>query len=844
MPVLPPFGLAYKEALTATGYKNYGDGDYPEPSLYVQPGYQWVGYSLFDAGNNFQRNASDALLERLPNLVVKTRHTARSITFIDTDHGKTANCVVYRPTKYQDIRPIGDLWSLFPSSAADWAPWIGTFLEPTSVLVNAGVSDPTKKLRRVCLSNPGSGRIVVSGGAVNTPLLLYRSGIGPAMQLKLLKVPQVLDSPAVGSAFSDRVFLSIPGFLKHYSDSIPLINPSKSLRRLQANEDTGSKKVNRLQLLSRPAFEPILTQEELEKAITPEVREAINRLMNQEVPDEIITVDEDDSAVSNRFEPPVLLPDFLLFPGVLQYLSPALQPRVCQFMGLKYTGPRCKSNGINERNLGCSLVTMEELSGDRLAEGFIYASRYMFPTAFRKDPILDAVTEIIQSCSNYRSPFGIILLKPLCVLAQPIIKCLRKAVAPFYFTSEPKSRGSIRLKPTGEVVVDPQYLVDEQDLFDAIRGTATLVEQLNGDSYRGIIQEKGPQSCPLAILNGLLDILLTLASTTSPFLTHSSNFAEIQRYLQDLIPPESRRLRRLMVVNEGYRMKPAVYEDEEGNEYEDYSAFIEKDVDEAKIERLGIKRRLEAVGFDFDSYRAHVERTDESAKDPSLHLGTLGRRLDAEVEKILGPEKMDQLKKLADSIKSEHALRASKEDPALKEAIEDCRKPCTKEAIQNHTCAKSDVCCTAYGNSKCMRLPGQPAFAEQQNKEPYTSADAADSGGAVKKEEFLAPFFGLNTVSVAHADDEQWAATYPPRLPSVQNPKALAKFALTYMTSIGHTYGSAPMGRVVDDKFQVKGVNGLSIVDASVLPQLTRMNPVFTIMALGRYAGEMMLGEQ
>lgn len=50
-----------------------------------------------------------------------------------------------------------------------------------------------------------------------------------------------------------------------------------------------------------------------------------------------------------------------------------------------------------------------------------------------------------------------------------------------------------------------------------------------------------------------------------------------------------------MVVNEGYRMKPAVYEDEEGNEYEDYSAFIEKDVDEAKIERLGIKRRLEAV---------------------------------------------------------------------------------------------------------------------------------------------------------------------------------------------------------------------------------------------------------
>ena len=67
------------------------------------------------------------------------------------------------------------------------------------------------------------------------------------------------------------------------------------------------------------------------------------------------------------------------------------------------------------------------------------------------------------------------------------------------------------------------------------------------------------------------------------------------------------------------------------------------------------------------------------------------------------------------------------------------------------------------------------------------------------------------------------------------NPKALAKFALSYMTSIGHTYGSAPMGKVVDTKFQVMGVDGLSIVDASVLPHLPRMNPVFTVMALGRY---------
>lgn len=114
---------------------------------------------------------------------------------------------------------------------------------------------------------------------------------------------------------------------------------------------------------------------------------------------------------------------------------------------------------------------------------------------------------------------------------------------------------------------------------------------------RGILQVKGPQSCPLAILNGLLDILVTLASTTSPFLTNSKNFAAIQKHLQDLIPTESRRMRRLMVVNEAYRMKPAIYEDEEGNEYEDFSAFVEHNVDEDKMAKLGIKRRLEAVSF-------------------------------------------------------------------------------------------------------------------------------------------------------------------------------------------------------------------------------------------------------
>lgn len=154
----------------------------------------------------------------------------------------------------------------------------------------------------------------------------------------------MLDNPAVGSTFSDRVFITIPGFLKHYVDTIPLINPSKSLRRLKADEDPNTKRVTKLRLTQKPTVEPILTPEELEKAITPEIRDALQKILDQKVPMEIITIDEDaEDTISQRFEPPVLLPDLVMFPGKLQYLAPALQPRVCQFMGIKHVGPQCKN---------------------------------------------------------------------------------------------------------------------------------------------------------------------------------------------------------------------------------------------------------------------------------------------------------------------------------------------------------------------------------------------------------------------------------------------------------------------------------------------------------------------
>lgn len=120
------------------------------------------------------------------------------------------------------------------------------------------------------------------------------------------------------------------------------------------------------------------------------------------------------------------------------------------------------------------------------------------------------------------------------------------------------------------------------------------------------------------------------------------------------------------------------------------------------------------AGFDFASYRAHLAGTDESAKDPNVTLGSIGRRLDAAIAEALGPEKMDKLKKVVDSIKQEEALKQASKDPAFKQAVEECKKPCSDASIDEHTCAQMDICCSAYGNSKCIKMPGQPSFAEQQ----------------------------------------------------------------------------------------------------------------------------------
>lgn len=53
------------------------------------------------------------------------------------------------------------------------------------------------------------GEVVISAGALHTPTILHRSGIGPASVLRSARIPLVLDLPGVGSNLQDHAGTSM-----------------------------------------------------------------------------------------------------------------------------------------------------------------------------------------------------------------------------------------------------------------------------------------------------------------------------------------------------------------------------------------------------------------------------------------------------------------------------------------------------------------------------------------------------------------------------------------------------------------------------------------------------------
>ncbi|HEX2048821.1 MAG TPA: GMC oxidoreductase, partial [Acidimicrobiales bacterium] len=67
-----------------------------------------------------------------------------------------------------------------------------------------------------------------------------------------------------------------------------------------------------------------------------------------------------------------------------------------------------------------------------------------------------------------------------------------------------------------------------------------------------------------------------------------------------------------------------------------------------------------------------------------------------------------------------------------------------------------------------------------------------------------------------------------------------------YCGTVWHPVGTCKMGRdpeaVVDDQLRVHGVEGLRIVDASVMPRVVNGNPNAAVMMIAEKAAELIRG--
>jgi len=79
--------------------------------------------------------------------------------------------------------------------------------------------------------------------------------------------------------------------------------------------------------------------------------------------------------------------------------------------------------------------------------------------------------------------------------------------------------------------------------------------------------------------------------------------------------------------------------------------------------------------------------------------------------------------------------------------------------------------------------------------------------------------------------------------PDYQSEEDLARAAGEIGTTIFHPVGTAAMGSVVDCRLRVQGLDGLRVVDASVMPTITSGNTNAPVMMIAEKAAEMVLAD-
>ncbi|KAF7457962.1 GMC oxidoreductase [Cryptosporidium felis] len=284
--------------------------------------------------------------------------------------------------------------------------------------------------KRVCVNE--HGMIILSAGAIHTPILLYKSGIGPTKTLENMNIMPLLNVPNLGTNIVDRMLFAVPFFFKNNVITQPFVNP-----------------------------------------------------------------------IMSSF-----------------------------------------SSSSDDCGYSCRTINIESLGGGRVVEGTLYATRLIFPPGLRNNIVTDFVIEIFKKCAE-NLPFSRNL--PICFILEYPLECLRRSAAIFYFTPEPKSRGSLSVKRNGKFELDGNYLYDKEDKENVVIGMKSVINIIRSGNFETIAEEGGHSSCPMKVLNGIIGILasartegLFINKPLSPeFMNELENvYNEIISYKNTLFPEE------------------------------------------------------------------------------------------------------------------------------------------------------------------------------------------------------------------------------------------------------------------------------------------------------------------
>jgi choline dehydrogenase-like flavoprotein len=99
--------------------------------------------------------------------------------------------------------------------------------------------------------------------------------------------------------------------------------------------------------------------------------------------------------------------------------------------------------------------------------------------------------------------------------------------------------------------------------------------------------------------------------------------------------------------------------------------------------------------------------------------------------------------------------------------------------------------------------------------------------------------FADKVFSSSHVSDQVVTRVIPSPDVDLGDREQGCQFVRDWTTSFNHILGTCAMGRVVDERLRVKGISGLRVVDASVIPTQISGNVMATVYAVAEKAADL-----